>query len=72
VAGFEVIGDSSDQGGVTAAVLFTFTSTCQRHGIDPFAYLRDVLDRLAGGNLSAEELDRWTAGQIPPAIQAMS
>jgi transposase len=60
----------SDQGGQTAAVLFTFTSSCQRHGIDPFAYLRDVLGRLAGGNVSAEELaallpDRWAAAQIP-------
>lgn len=67
----------SDQGGRTAAVLFTFTSTCHRHGIDPFAYLRDVLDRLAPGNLSADQLaallpDRWTPGQPQPAIQAKS
>ena len=34
----------SDKGGQTAAVLFSFTSSCHRHGIDPFAYLRDVLD----------------------------
>jgi hypothetical protein len=46
----------SDQGGTTAAVLFSFTSSCQRHGLDPFAYLRDVLDRLAAGNLNHEQL----------------
>jgi transposase len=36
----------SDEGGRTAAVLYSLTQTCRRHGIDPFAYLRDVLARL--------------------------
>ena len=36
----------SDKGGRTAAVLYSFTQTCRSHGIDPFAYLRDVLARL--------------------------
>ncbi|HEV3439538.1 MAG TPA: transposase domain-containing protein [Gemmata sp.] len=36
----------SDTGGRTAAVLFSFTATCKYLGIDSFAYLRDVLDRL--------------------------
>ena len=36
----------SDNGGRTAAVLFSFTSTCHRLGIDPWAYLQDVLTRL--------------------------
>ncbi len=30
----------------TAAVLFSFTSTCQRLGVEPWRYLRDVLERL--------------------------
>jgi hypothetical protein len=55
----------SATGGHTAAVLFTITSTCHRLKIDPFAYMRDVLGRLAAGPLSPEELaqllpDRWT------------
>lgn len=33
----------SDAGGRTAAVLTSFTATCKRHGIDPWAYLADVL-----------------------------
>jgi hypothetical protein len=33
----------SDQGGKTAAVLFSLISTCQQHLLDPFYYLRDVL-----------------------------
>lgn len=60
----------SDNGGQTAAVLFSMTSTCQRHRLDPFAYLRDVLQKLAAGLLSAEPLaallpDRWTR-PVPP------
>jgi transposase len=46
--------------------LYTVTQTCQRHGIDPFAYLRDVLTRLPG--LPAERLTDliphvWAAAQ---------
>jgi transposase len=36
----------SPRGGRTAAVLFSFTSTCQRLGNEPWAYLQDVLARL--------------------------
>jgi hypothetical protein len=39
---------------LTAAVLFTFTSTCQRLGVEPWAYLQDVLTRLL--SLPAEQL----------------
>lgn len=37
----------SDNGGATAAVLFSLIATCQRHHVEPFAYLRDVLTRIA-------------------------
>ena len=30
------------------AILFSVVSSCQRHGHDPFVYLRDVLERLPG------------------------
>ncbi|MBV9383093.1 MAG: IS66 family transposase, partial [Streptosporangiaceae bacterium] len=36
----------SAKGGHTAAVLFSFTSTCARLRIEPWAYLQDVLTRL--------------------------
>lgn len=36
----------SDNGGKTAAVLFSFTATCKLLGINTFEYLRDVLERL--------------------------
>jgi len=37
----------SDQGGNTAAVLRSFVASCQRVGVDPFAWLKDVLSRIA-------------------------
>jgi hypothetical protein len=36
----------SPRGGQTAAVLFSFTSTCQRLGVEPWHYLSHVLERL--------------------------
>jgi transposase len=66
----------SPRGGQTAAVLFSFTSTCQRLGVEPWAYLHDVLTRLPttpAGQLGDLLPDRWqTARQAatmatPPA-----
>ena len=56
----------SSKGGETAAVLISFTSTCRRLGVEPWAYLKDVLTRLP--TTSAEQLadllpDRWQAAQ---------
>lgn len=56
----------SDQGGTTAAVHFSFTSTCHRLGVEPWAYLQDVLARLP--NTPPERLaellpDRWQAAR---------
>jgi transposase len=45
----------SDRGGLTAAVLYSFTGTCKHHDIDPFAYLSDILRRLPSH--PAEQLD---------------
>ena len=52
----------SDRGGRTAAVLFSFIATCQRHRVEPLAYLRDVLTRIAAHrhNRLAELMpNRW-------------
>lgn len=38
----------SDAGGRAAAVPYSVVGTCRRLGIDPFAYLREVLARLPG------------------------
>ena len=65
----------SPGGGRTAAVLFSFTSTCQRLHVEPWRYLRDVLERLP--TWPTEQLDellpdRWategrTTATAPPA-----
>jgi transposase len=52
----------SDNGGTTAAILFSLIATCQRHRVDPFVYLRDVLTRIAAHpmNRLADLLpDQW-------------
>ena len=37
----------SDNGGRTAAVLYSLIATAKRHGLNPFAYLRDVIARIS-------------------------
>jgi len=60
----------SPRGGMTAAVLMSFTSTCQRLGVEPWAYLSDVLARLPelppepGDDLLP---DRWQAARSDQA-----
>jgi transposase len=61
----------SAAGGRTMAILFGVVSSCQRHGHDPFVYLRDVLTRLPGlpKDRLAELLpDRWKPAETaePP------
>jgi transposase len=54
----------SPRGGQTAAVLYSFTSTCQRLGIEPWAYLQNVLTRLPtmpDGHLGDLLPDHWQA-----------
>ena len=58
--------------GETAAKLFTLTKTCNRHRIDPLAYLQDVYARLP--TTSPDELpsllpDRWIAEHPQHLIQ---
>jgi transposase len=55
----------SPRGGRTAAVLFSITSTCQRLGVEPWTYLRDVLTRLPATAGQTGELlpDQWKAAR---------
>jgi transposase len=64
----------SDNGGKTAAVLFSFTATCKLLGVNTFEYLRDVFERLP--THPAERLEellphRWQAARaqatLPPS-----
>jgi transposase len=54
----------SDGGGETAAVLYSFVQSCKRLGIEPWRYLREVLEHVP--SCAAERLadwlpDRWAA-----------
>jgi transposase len=58
----------SDEGGKTAATLMSLCASCKELGIDPFAYLRDVLGRVSTHpNSRIEELlpDRWKPAESP-------
>jgi transposase len=58
----------SDQGGRTAATLMSLCTTCKDLGVEPFAYRRDVLDRVSTHPQSRiEELlpDRWKPAGPP-------
>ena len=58
----------NDEGGKTTATLMSLCTTCKDFGIDPFAYLRDVLDRVSTHPQSRiEELlpDRWKPAKEP-------
>lgn len=54
----------NDGGGRTAATLYSLVASAKRHGLDPFAYLRDVLASIAPtphSELDQFLPDRWHA-----------
>ncbi|HEX4150438.1 MAG TPA: IS66 family transposase [Pirellulales bacterium] len=60
----------SVEAGYRAAILMTMASTAHRYHLDIWLYLKDVLDRLLGGerDLAALRADRW-ALEHPTAIR---
>jgi transposase len=62
----------SDAGAERAAVLYTLIATCTLHELDPWAYLKDVLEKLAAGWLQREIdallPDRWVL-EHPEALR---
>ena len=58
----------SDRGGRTAAILFSLIRSCERHRIDPFVYLRDVIARISDHPMRrlADLLpDQWQVARNP-------
>jgi transposase len=64
----------SAHGAQTAATLFSVTSSCHRHRIDVFAYLHDILQRLAHDPTpTPEQLRAWLPdGWKPPPSDSSS
>jgi len=61
----------SDNGGKTAAVLLSFIATCKRNAVEPFAWFRDVLSRIAGHPINRiEELLPHNWKTLTTAAQA--
>ena len=58
----------SDNGGRTAATLFSLIATCARHNVEPLAYLRDVLTRIAATPQS--QLDQLLPNRWQPPTTA--
>ena len=60
----------SDAGGERAAVIYSLVATCKRHNVDPFAYFRDVLQRVSTER--ASEIRRLFPDQWRPREEAAS
>jgi hypothetical protein len=58
----------SDNGGRTAATWMSLTASCKGRDVEPFAYLRDVIERVSTHpNSRIAELlpDRWKPAESP-------
>jgi hypothetical protein len=40
------LGDSTPKAGQRSAIIYTIIEECRLHGVDPFAYLADVMPRI--------------------------
>ncbi len=63
----------SERGGRTAAVLMSIVQSCRSFGVEPFAYLRDVLDRVSthpAGRIAELLPDAWKASRPSGAMAA--
>ena len=57
----------SDEGGRRAAILYTLIRTCERHGVNAWAYLKDVLERVS--THPASQIDELLLHNWKPAKQ---
>ena len=61
----------SDDGGEYWAVIATLIETCKLNGVDPQAYMTDVLTKIANGHLASklDELMPWAYAQSAAALK---
>ena len=67
------IGDA--QAGQRSAIIYTVIESCRRRGLDPYAYLREVLTRLP--NMTNRQIPEiipavWGKPQRPLQVQPVS
>jgi len=63
----------SDRGGRRAAAMYSLIVTCKMNGVDPQAWLADVLSRIAGHPAHRlDELLPWSWRPQPPALAALA
>jgi hypothetical protein len=57
----------SDRGGHTWAAIASLVETCKLNGVDPQAYLGDVISRIVGGHPQSrhDKLLPWAYPKIP-------
>jgi transposase/regulator of replication initiation timing len=48
----------SEEAGQRSAVIYTLIENCRRHGVEPYTYLKDVLERLP--NMTIQEVSQLT------------
>ena len=56
-------------------MLMSLVESCRRCGVEPFAYLKDVLERMVTGRTKVHELERllpwhWKTEQLAVAVNA--
>ena len=62
---------ASDGGGDRAAAIYSLIETCKLNGVDPYAYLRDVLGRIADHPINRiDELLPWNWASTPDVAAA--
>jgi hypothetical protein len=61
----------SDRGGETAAILMSILASARRHGIEPFAYVRQSLIALSAADVDLRSLlpDIWIAAHPDRFLQ---
>jgi hypothetical protein len=61
----------SDRGGETAAILMSVLAGARRHGIEPFAYVRELLIALSSADVDLRSLlpDIWIAAHPDHFLQ---
>ena len=74
---FRVSGAGSDAGGDRAAIAYSILASCDLAGVDPIAYLADVLPRLARDGVIMRDLHQmmpaeWKKTRASEPISAPS